>query len=300
LKIIKDTDIQKLEIKDSEIFQWIKEAFILKNTCDLPVKISQKFNNKTNFYNTMSVIIPDIDTAGVKLVTRYVDRKPSIQGNILLYSYLNGELLSLMDATWITTNRTGAVTALAVDLLAKENFESIAIMGLGETAKAFLDMFLLKNENKFKKFKLMKYKNQTDNIVKYLNNKDIYDIDICSSEEEFICNSDVIISAITVAKKQIGKDSWFKEGVLVVPIHTQGFQNCDLFFDKIFADDKSHVREFKYFDKFKSFNEIEKVLRLEIKGREDNQERILSYNIGIALHDLYFAKMIYNKVVSNI
>ena len=70
--------------------------------------------------------------------------------------------------------------------------------------------------------------------------------------------------------------------------------------DKIFADDKSHVREFKYFDKFKSFNEIEKVLRLEIKGREDNQERILSYNIGIALHDLYFAKMIYNKVVSNI
>ena len=42
------------------------------------------------------------------------------------------------------------------------------------------------------------------------------------------------------------------------------------------------------------------MLRLEIKGREDNQERILSYNIGIALHDLYFAKMIYNKVVSNI
>jgi ornithine cyclodeaminase/alanine dehydrogenase len=299
MRIIKDIDIQKLGIKDLEIFQWIKEAFILKNTCNLPPKISQKFNNKTNFYNTMPVIIPDIDTAGLKLVTRYIDRKPSIQGDILLYSYLDGELLSLMDATWITAKRTGAVAALAVDLLAKENFESIAIMGLGETAKAFLDMFLLKETNKFKKFKLLKYKNQTDKIVKYLNDKNIHDIDICNSEKELFDNSDVIISAITVAKGELGKDSWFKEGVLLVPIHTQGFKNCDLFFDKVFADDTSHVKEFEYFNKFKSFAEIDKVVKSEIQGRTTDRERILSYNIGIALHDLYIAKMIYDKVINN-
>ena len=35
----------------------------------------------------------------------------------------------------------------------------------------------------------------------------------------------------------------------MVPVHTRGFSNCDLFFDKVFADDYGHVKHFKYFDK---------------------------------------------------
>ena len=93
---------------------------------------------------------------------------------------------------------------------------------------------------------------------------------------------------------QLGKDEWFKEGVLVVPIHTRGFQNCDLFFDKVFADDTSHVDGFKYFKQFKKFSEFDKVLHKEVVGRENDKERILSYNIGIALHDIYIAKKIFN------
>ena len=29
----------------------------------------------------------------------------------------------------------------------------------------------------------------------------------------------------------------------VIPVHTRGFQNCDLFFDKVFADDTDHVKD---------------------------------------------------------
>jgi len=31
-------------------------------------------------------------------------------------------------------------------------------------------------------------------------------------------------------------------------------------------------------------------------GRTSDQERILAYNIGIALHDIYFASQVYDKV----
>ena len=31
-------------------------------------------------------------------------------------------------------------------------------------------------------------------------------------------------------------------------------------------------------------------------GRENDKERILSYNIGLGLHDIYFASKIYEKV----
>ena len=85
---------------------------------------------------------------------------------------------------------------------------------------------------------------------------------------------------------------WFDEGVLVVPIHTRGFQNCDLFFDKIFADDTAHVMNFKNFEKFKAFDEFANVLLNKVQGRENDKERILAYNIGLALHDVYFASKI--------
>jgi ornithine cyclodeaminase/alanine dehydrogenase-like protein (mu-crystallin family) len=35
-------------------------------------------------------------------------------------------------------------------------------------------------------------------------------------------------------------------------------------------------------------------------GRTNNEERILSYNYGIALHDIVFASKIYERVQANV
>ena len=80
----------------------------------------------------------------------------------------------------------------------------------------------------------------------------------------------------------------------MIPVHTRGFQNCDLLFDKVYADDTAHVCGFKYFDQFKRFGEIQDVISGKIKGRESDEERILSYNIGLGLHDMVYASKIYN------
>lgn len=81
-----------------------------------------------------------------------------------------------------------------------------------------------------------------------------------------------------------------KQGILVVPVHTRGFQNCDSIFDKVFADDEGHVKGFRYFNEFRKFGEIGDVISEKIKCRECDTERIPSYNVGIGLHDIYFAK----------
>ena len=296
MKTISIEDIYALKISNEDIFNWVKKAFLSKTESMLPPKISQVFNESKNFYNTMPAIVPEINAAGVKIVSRYVGRHPAIMGEILLYDFKSGELLALMDATWITAKRTGAVAALAVETFAKKDFNSIGIIGLGQAGLSFLDMFLINQQNKDKKFKLKYYKDQAYVAKEYLTKKGVKNIEICNTNKDLIRDTDVIISAITVAEEQLGKDEWFKKGCLVVPIHTKGFQNCDLFFDKVFADDKAHVEDFKYFNQFKSFEEISPVLLGKAKGRENDQERILSYNIGIALHDVYCAKMIFNMV----
>lgn len=295
MNILSQKDIESLNVSNVDILEWVRQSFLNKSKSMLPHKISQSFNDGRNFYNTMPAIIPSIDAAGVKVVSRYFKRNPSIKGELLLYSYKTGDLLTLMDAGWITVKRTGAVAALAVETFASTNFDTIAVIGLGQTGKSFLDMFLTNPNNLNKTIKLKKYKHQAENMREYLLEKGVKNIEIYDNNNELIKDSDVIVSAVTFAEEFIGEDSWFKEGCLVVPIHTRGFQNCDLFFDKVFADDTAHVEGFKHFRYFKEFNEIDKVLKGEVEGRVNNSERILSYNIGIALHDVYCAKKIYDR-----
>lgn len=113
--------------------------------------------------------------------------------------------------------------------------------------------------------------------------------------ESLIKGSDVVISAATYFENDIAKEEWFEEGVLLVPIHTRGFGGCDSAFDKVFADDTDHVANFKNFFRFKKFGEVTDVVNGKMPGRETEKERIIAYNIGIALHDIYFALKIYNE-----
>ena len=116
---------------------------------------------------------------------------------------------------------------------------------------------------------------------------------ISDTIEDLVSGSDVVVSCITDADGILVEDmSLFKPGVLVVPVHTRGFQNCDTIFDKVFADDEGHVKGFKYFNEFRQFGELSDVLSGKIPGRSSDEERILSYNIGLGLHDVLFAHKI--------
>jgi ornithine cyclodeaminase/alanine dehydrogenase-like protein (mu-crystallin family) len=75
-----------------------------------------------------------------------------------------------------------------------------------------------------------------------------------------------------------------------------GFQNCDLFFDRVIIDDYEHTKKFKYFNEFKNVTELKDVPAL---SDAEKQGRIIAYNVGIALHDVYFAKKIYGLISAN-
>ena len=64
----------------------------------------------------------------------------------------------------------------------------------------------------------------------------------------------------------------------------------------MFADDRGHVEGFQYFHQFREFAELSDVVQNKHRGRETDEEIILAYNFGIAIHDIYFAKQIYELV----
>lgn len=211
-----------------------------------------------------------------------------------MYDSNKGELLALFDADWITTMRTGAVATLAAQTF-RHTRSNYAFIGLGNTARATVLCLLDSEPNIHHKIKLLKYKNQAQLFIDRFENYKNVEFSIIDNVKDLIASSDVIISCVTEADGLFCDDnSLFRKGCVVIPVHTRGFQNCDLFFDKVFADDTAHVHGFKYFDKFKKFAEINDVIAKRIPGREFDEERILSYNIGLGLHDVVFATKLYS------
>ena len=298
MRHITNEDIIHLGISPAECVDWVKEAFCLKYDAQLPPKISLHPQGN-DFFNTMPCLLPqNYDRFGVKIVSRIAGNKPSLHSDLLLYQASTGELLSFMDADWITQMRTGAVAALAIHTLQSSTASTYAFVGLGSTAIATMQCLLaILPTAKPITCKLLRYKQQAEQFTQLFAAHTHVHFEIVDSHEELIQDSDVIVSAVTEMPSLFCENNeLYKEGVLLVPIHTRGFQNCDLFFDHIFADDTAHVSGFKYFNQFKQFNELSEVLLHQIPARHSDKERIIAYNIGLGLHDIYFAHHIYERL----
>lgn len=300
MKILTHNDIINLGIKPIQCYEWACEMISKKNETTLPAKISMKPSEEV-FYNIMPSLLPNYNVGGVKVVTRYPDRLPSLDSQILLFDYEKGKLKAILDSNYITAMRTGAVAAHSIQLFAKKDFLEVGLIGLGNQARATIKILLSLYPDRPFVFKLFKYKNHHQLFVEYIksisNSKYITFI-YCNTYEETIKNSEVVISSVTYFDKDICSNNNFMEGCLVLPIHTRGFKNCDLFFDKVYADDTKHVESFQYFTQFNYFSEVTDVLQNKNMGRESDSERIIVYNIGVSIHDIYFAEKIYRKAVN--
>jgi ornithine cyclodeaminase len=297
MKIITQHDIKNLNISPTQCIEWVKESFALKESALLPAKISLHPQGN-DFFNTMPCVLPSpYNYFGVKVVHRIKGAVPALGGDILLYDSNNGTLLSMMDADWITTMRTGAVAVLAISTFRGSNAKKYGFIGLGNTGRATMLCLLDSEPDVMHNVLLLRYKNQAELFIERFKDYKNVNFTICDDSSELVSHSDVIVSCVTEASELICEDnSLYREGCLVVPVHTRGFQNCDLFFDKVYADDTAHVCGFKYFNRFKKFAEIQDVIMGKKVGRESDRERILSYNIGLGLHDVLYAAKIYELI----
>lgn len=297
MKIIDHNTLQSVAINPLEAYQWVEDMLAKKKTAVLPPKISMRQDGNI-FYNVMPCILPGENRMGVKIITRHPEKAhgPSLTSQILLYELSSGNLLAILDGSYITAIRTGAVAAHSTRLFANPDFHSIGMIGLGITATATMDILSAIVPNKKIEINLLRYKNQAEQFYERYRDNHNMKFNICDTPENVIRSSEVIISCVTYADKDFAEKEAYQSGCVVIPVHTRGFQNCDTFFDKVFVDDIGHVKDFKYFNHFKSLSEVSGVICGETAGRDNRQQRILVYNIGLAIHDIYFANKILNRL----
>ena len=300
MKIINHDTIKGL-IAPTEAFELVKDNFIRKSEWILPPKTSLK-HESPDFFNVMPCMMPAEGFAGVKMIFRRAGRVPTLTSKIIIFDYRTGDALALLDGDYLTVLRTGAVAALAAETFAVKNFSRIGLFGLGNTAYATFDVLVARRkvlEAPPLEVYLLRYKDQAEKFIERFRavaGVKFFIVDDC---EEIIKNSQVLISCVSNMDGLFCAPEKYPDGITVIPVHSKGFQNCDLVFDKIFADQTAQIKSFKYCPQFSELNycgELTDVLTGKVAGRTGDTERILSYNVGIAIHDIRFAFEVYKLV----
>ena len=112
----------------------------------LPQRLIVPLPTTTDYFAAMPGAMLSPAVSGAKLVTLYphnpVVGRPAIQGLITLFNLETGEPIALVDAATITAIRTAAASAVATQVLARDDAQTLLLLGYGTQAQTHLDAMM--------------------------------------------------------------------------------------------------------------------------------------------------------------
>ncbi|MEK4284128.1 MULTISPECIES: ornithine cyclodeaminase family protein [Ureibacillus] len=306
--------------KMEEALKDVEEMLIAKheNKVLAPIRTVLEFPEK----NASSLYMPSADlehhVASVKVVTIFPDNPakglPTTQGIIVLTSTENGEHLAVMNASYLTRLRTGAMTGLATKKLAIQNAKVLTIVGtgrmafeqaLGVMAVRKIEKILLFNRSKEKAFQ---FKQQL------IEQGVTASIEIVEDVNEAVSESDIICCA-TNSTTPVFDGKYLKSGAHIngvgsyLPQMFEIDRTTILRASKIVVDDLEGVMEEagELIDANNSgewsFEDVHGELELLVSGkiapRESEEEITFFKSVGASYYDLAVAKGVYYKALEH-
>ena len=259
------------------------------------------------------------DAAGVKIVSVYPNNiakgLTSVPASMILLNEETGEISSIMDGTFLTQLRTGAISGAATELLSREDSRVFALFGTGGQAESQLEAVLTVRNIQEVYVMDLDYDRATDfaeKMTEKFGEEFGVRIQAVKDAKEAVENADVI-TTVTTAPRPVFDMDHVKSGAHIngVGSYTPKMQEIpgELFAKagKIFLDTRDGVLN----ESGDLINPMEDVLITEkdisgelgelisgsISGRENNEEITIFKTTGSAVLDLVVAKEIYKKAV---
>jgi len=251
-------DIEAVGLPMSEIVDALDKMFKEKGEgrVEMPPKPGIH-TRKDAFIHAMPAYIPSLESAGMKWVSGYPKNPekglPYISGLLVLNDPDTGIPLSVMDATWITGQRTGAATAVAAKYLARTESSSVGIVACGVQGRSNLEaLCCLFDIKKVKVFDL--YPEVAKRYAAEMTEKVQVDIEVVKELKEAVVGLDLVVTSGPIFKNPeptIELD-WLAEGSFASPVDFDSYWQGDALrqVDKLATDDLSQMeyyREVGYF-----------------------------------------------------
>lgn len=267
----------------------------------------------------MPAYVDEMNAVGIKVVSVFPKNielnKASVSAQMILLDGQTGEVCALIDGTYLTQLRTGALQGLATDILARKDAKIAALFGTGGQAATQLEaMLTVRNLAEVRVFDIdfNRAKHFAVTMQKEFARFNTSIIAVHDGDEA-VKQAD-IITAVTTAKKPVFDGTLVKKGSHIngIGAYTPEMQelpetiicNADKIIFDIYANVLAEAGDIIIPMKSGAITEADftgdlgDVILGKIKGRESEQEITLFKAVGTALLDVVAAHKIYQKALT--
>jgi len=304
LTYLSGADIAALALTDDEILDSVRGVLAAQGRGETVIEPRMHLfpRGAGGHFNVLRGAVPA--TAGVKVVGDYVDNHqlglPSELALLLLMDPATGVPQAILDATAITEMRTGAVTAVGAEHLARRDARVLGHIGARGTA--YWNVRLLCDVlPSLEEVRVHSRRAESRNAFAERLRQDVnVSVRAVDSWEECSRDADVLVEASRLTTPQpLLKTAWVKPGALVIPYGTVSAVELSLtdVMDKMVVDDwgqagigplgalRAHVDS----GRLSAANlhaELGQIVCGERAGRERDDERILFWHRGLSITDV--------------
>jgi alanine dehydrogenase len=253
----------------------------------------------------MAGALEDEGVVGLKI---YTVSRDILHFLVLLYSAENGDLLALMEADHLGRIRTGAASGVATKYLAREESETVALIGTGRQARTQLEA-LTKVRNPKSVLVYGRDEARRQDFAQAMNERLKINVSPAPSAEAAVRQGDIVVTA-TTSREPVLSGEWLKPGAHVNAIGANMLNRREVD-DRTL--DRAQVIAVDSVDQAKKeagdlvyglaslgrgwedIHELHEIVSGSAKGRTAPEEITLFKSSGIALWDVAVGIHIYRK-----
>ena len=315
LTYINGKDIAKLAMTDQEILDAVEQGLLAQGNNETVIEPRVHLIPDPAFnghFNVLRGYVAPLGLAGVKIVGDYVDNYklglPSEMAMLNLFDPRTGMPVAMIDATFITDARTGAVTALGARHLARRNSKVLGHIGARGTS--YWNVRLLDSLFDFDEIRVHSRRPESRDAFAARLEKDLgKKIIVTPDWESCVRGADIVVEASRLDKPTpLLKTEWIKPGAFVVPYGTMSAVELSLtdIMSKLVVDDWTQCKG-GMFGSLRAHVEAGKLsaqtLHAELgdivagrkPGRQSDDETNLFWHRGLSLSDIALGHAIMKK-----
>ncbi|MBN2118173.1 MAG: hypothetical protein JW730_16480 [Anaerolineales bacterium] len=300
-------DVESVDLSMKEIIALLEKAFLEKGNGNVEMPPKPGIHTLPDaFIHAMPAYIPSMRSAGIKWVSGYPENfkrgLPYISGLMIMNDVETGIPYAVMDCAWITAMRTGAASALSAKYLARPDSETVGILACGVQGRTNLEalacLFPVKRAYAYDVLPEVQGK-----FVAEMTDRFGFEVVGVKEPKQAVVESDLVVTSGPILKHPsptIKKD-WLRPGAYGSAVDFDSYWTAEALaqMDRISTDDHAQFQYYKSVGYFQQapdpYADLGELVAGSQLGRQDDKERTLAINLGLAMDDMAVAPTIYQR-----